>query len=150
MQLRRLCFGMITVALLAPQTVSAASLTYADIFAGSAPTQKLLLIGLALSTLACVGILTRKMLAQELTGGSPFISGMRFAGPIAGVFGCAYAALRMSVGIAAVSAPLSAKLLAPAFAEMATMIAAGFCTGVIAVASQWLIESRIERELLAA
>ena len=139
----------VTAALLIPGVAHAADLSLPAVFGNAAPLQKLVILGLLAATVASVVVSTRKLTSRHLDGGSAFVSGLRFGGPIAGVFGAAYAALKMSVGIATIPTAPTLKVLAPGFAEVATLVAIGFCSGIVAVALNWAIQARIDREVLA-
>jgi len=136
--------------LLAPISAHAASLGLTDVVANAAPVQKLILLGIVAATVAGVVVGGLKLAAgPRLAGGSAFLSSLRLGGPIAGILGAAYAALKMSAGIAAIPYEPTLKVLAPGFAEIAALIALGFLSGVIAVALNWAIEARIDRQVLA-
>ena len=150
MPLDRAPLTLATAALLVPGVARAADLSLPTVFGNAAPLQKLVILGLVVATVASMVVSTRKLTSRHLTGGSAFVSGLRFGGPIAGVFGAAYSALKMSVGIATIPTAPTLKVLAPGFAEVATLVALGFCSGIVAVALHWAIQARIDREVLAA
>jgi hypothetical protein len=132
-----------------PTVAGAASLGPGDIFADAAPLPKALMLGLLVAMLAGVVVAVRKLASgPRLAGGSAFISGLRMGGPIAGILGGAYAALRMSLGIANVPYEPTLKVLAPGFAEVSALVALGFLAGAVAVVLNWAIEARIDREVL--
>ena len=138
-------------ALLAPAAAHAAALDPGAVFANAAPLQKVVILGLAAATLAAAAIAARKMAAgPRLSGGSAFISALRFGAPVAGVFGGAFALFRLSLGIANVQAAPTLKMLAPGLAEAASIAALGFLCGLVAVALHWAIEARLDREILKA
>jgi hypothetical protein len=138
-------------ALVTPAMARAAALDPGVVFANAAPIQKLVMLALLAATLAAVAIAARKVASgPRLAGGSAFISGLRYGAPIAGVFGGAFALLRVSLGIANVQATPTLKMLAPGLAEAAAVAALGFLCGVIAVALHWAIEARLDREVLRA
>jgi hypothetical protein len=140
----------LTAALLSiPAIARAAGLGPADIFVNAAPLPKALMIGLLAAMLAGVVVAVRKLASgPRLAGGSAFIAGLRVGGPLAGILGGAYAALRMSIGIANVSYEPTLKMLAPGFAEVAALVVLGFLAGVVAIVLNWAIEARIDREVL--
>ncbi len=142
--------GLAAVLLIAPATAAHATpLGFTEVFADAAPFQQCLMLGIVVATVAAIALSVFKLLPGRLTGGSAFVSSLRFAGPIAGLLGAAYAAWKMCIGIATVPATPSLKVLAPGFAEIATLIALGALSGIIAIALTWAIEARIDRQVLA-
>jgi hypothetical protein len=134
--------------LLLPGMARAAAHGPGEIFADAAPVQKLIMIGLVGATLAGVAIVIQKLApGRHLSGGSAFISSLRLGGPIAGLLGGAYAALRMSLGVANIAYAPTLKELAPGFVEAAAVVALGLLCGAIAVVLNWSIEARIERQI---
>jgi hypothetical protein len=135
--------------LAAPSLARAAALGPGDIFLHAAPLQKAIMLGLLAATVAGIAVSVSKLAAgPRLAGGSAFVSGLRIGGPVAGILGGAYAALRMSIGIAAVPYAPTLKVLAPGFAEVAALVALGFLVGATAVVLNWAIEARIDRQVL--
>lgn len=136
------------MALCAPAVARAGPLDAGAVFMHAAPLQKVIMLGLAVATLAGLAIAARKLTAgPKLAGGSAFIAGLRFGAPIAGVLGGAFALFRLSLGIANVPGA-NLKMLAPGLAEAAAVLALGFLCGVIAVVLHWTIEARLDREVL--
>ena len=149
MPLRRLALA--AAVLFAPGMAHAAALSPAEIFANAAPLQKAIMIGLIGATLAGAGVALMKLASgPRLTGGSAFVSGLRLGGPITGILGGAYAALRMSLGVANIAYEPTLKILAPGFAEAAALVALGCLSGAVAVILNWSIEARIDRQVLGA
>jgi hypothetical protein len=141
--------GLVTAALAA--STRSAALDPVSVFADAAPLQKLLILGLVAATLAGAAIAARKLASgPKLAGGSAFVSGLRLGAPIAGLLGGAFAIFRLSVGLANVGVAVDLKQLAPGFAEAAAVVALGLLCGVVAVALNWAIEARIDREALGA
>ena len=143
---------MVIAALLAaPGMANAATFSAGGIFAGAAPFQKLLMLGLVIATLVGVVISIRKLASgPRLSGGSAFVSGLRLGGPIAGILGASFAALRMCVGIASATYTPTLKTLAPGCAEVAALVGLGFLSGAIAVLLHWAIEAQIDKQVLRA
>ena len=140
--------ALVVAGLLLPGMASAAALGPGEIFADAAPVQKLIIVGLSGATLAGVAILILKLApGRHLSGGSAFISGLRLGGPIAGLLGGAFAALRMSLGVANITYAPTLKVLAPGFAEAAAVVALGLLSGAVAVVLNWSIEARIDRQI---
>jgi len=146
---RLTCLGLAAALFIIPSVAGAAPLSFTDVARNAAPVQQLIMLGIAVATLAAVILSVFKLLPGRLSGGSAFVSSLRFAGPVAGVLGAAYAAWRMSIGIATVGYAPTLKVLAPAFAEIATLIALGALSGIIAIVLTWAIEARIDRQVLA-
>jgi len=146
---RSTCLGLAAALLVVPTVTYATPLSLTDVAANAAPVQQLLMLGIAIATLAAIIISVFKLLPGRLSGGSAFVSSLRFAGPVAGILGAAYAAWRMCIGIATVPDTPSLKVLAPGFAEIATLIALGALSGIIAIVLTWAIEARIDRQVLA-
>lgn len=111
--------------------------------------QAIVLILLLASVAALVLMVMRLVSGKRMPGGSAFLSGLRFAGPILGVVGACYAAFAMTMGVANVPIPVTLKMLAPGFAEMFLTTGLGFLTGVIAVFACWMTESRNRQGLSA-
>src|SRR5208283_3408218 len=133
--------ALLTAALLsAPAIARAASFGPGDIFADAAPLPKALMIGLVAAIAAGVVVAVRKLASgPRLAGGSAFVGGLRLGGPLVGILGGAYAALRMSIGIANVPYEPTLKVLAPGFAEVAALVVLGFLAGAAAVILNWAI-----------
>jgi len=142
-------FTLAAIALGTPAAASAAAVTPVTVFANAAPLQKIIMLAIVGAVAAGVAITALKLAAgPKLAGGSAFIAGLRFGAPIAGVLGGAFAIFRMAVGVANVSETPTLKMLAPGMAEAAGVVTLGFLAGVIAVALNWAIESRLDREVL--
>ncbi len=120
------------------------------VFSDATPMAKLLTVALIIASLAALAVLASKLRgARRLSGGSAFISGLRLGGPIIGGLGASYSLLMMTIGYANVGdVPL--KVLAPGFAECFLQISLGFLAGAVAVLCQWVVESRIDRQVLGA
>ena len=126
-------------------------LTPIKVFALAAPFPKLIVIALFVSAVAAVVVLVLKLRSeQRLAGGSAYLSGLRFGGPILGGCGACYSLLNMTLGYVNVGRDLPFKVLAPGFAEAFLMIGLGFFAGVVAVVANWAIESRIDHSVLKA
>jgi hypothetical protein len=126
-------------------------ITLATVFENAAPFQEALMVVLVLASIAALIVLALKLApGKRLSGGSAFLSGLRLGGPIIGLLGACRAAFGMAKAAAEVSYPVTLKVLAPGFAEIFVMIGLGFLTGVIAVFANWMVESRIDRQVLNA
>jgi len=144
-----ICLALAASLFAVPAVADAAPFSFIDVARNAAPFQQLLMLALVVATLAAIVISVLKLLPGRLSGGSTFVSSLRLAGPVAGVLGAAYAALKMSIGIASIPYTPTLKILAPGFAEIATVIALGLLSGIIAIVLTWAIEARIDRQVLA-
>ncbi|HWE45401.1 MAG TPA: MotA/TolQ/ExbB proton channel family protein [Caulobacteraceae bacterium] len=132
-------------------TVSVLSLTPAAIFQNATLLVKLDMAALALAAVVALVVCVVKLASgPRLTGGSAFLSGLRLGGPLAGLLGAAYGGVNMALGVANVPYPVTAKILAPGFAEALALILLGLIVGVVAVIANWAVEARIDRKVLAA
>lgn len=149
MPFRLVRLGLAAAFLMAPAAANATPLGFTEVFTNAAPIQQLIMLGITIATLAAIILSVSKLLPGRLSGGSAFVSSLRFAGPVAGLLGAAYAGWKMCIGIVTVGSAPSLKVLAPGFAEIATLIALGALSGIIAIALAWAIEARIDRQVLA-
>jgi len=141
----------ILAAVFAPGVASAAPLGFGDVLLHAAVAPKLIMLALAASAIAALLITGAKLArGHGLAGGSAFVSGLRFGGPIAGILGGAYGAVNMSLGLANIAYQPTLKVLAPGFAEITLLIGLGFAVGVVAVVLNWALEARIDRQVLSA
>lgn len=141
--------GFFAACLMVPTAAGAAPFGFVEVARNAAPFQQCLMLALVVATLAAIVISAMKLRPGHLSGGSTFVSSLRFAGPAAGVLGAAYAGLKMCIGIATVPITPTLKVLAPGLAEIATVLALGLVVGIIAIALTWAIEARIDRQVLA-
>ena len=86
----------------------------------------------------------------HLSGGSAFLSNLRWGGPMLGGLGAAYGALNMAIGISNQPGDVPLHTLAPGLAEIALMLGLGFLCGVTAVIANAAVEARIDRAVLRA
>ena len=148
MSLRLTRLGLAAALLVSPAAASAETPSLIDMAVNAAPVQQLVMLVITVATLAAIVITVLKLLPGRLTGGSAFVSSLRFAGPVMGLLGAAYAGWNMSIGIATIGAP-NLKVLGPGFALIAFLVAIGAVSGLIAIALTWAIEARIDRQVLA-
>lgn len=137
------------IAVALPVQAQAAILTPTIVFMDASPSMKVVMLGLLVATLAAIIVGVRKVLAgPNLSGGSAFVSALRLGGPLLGLLGGAYTGLMMFMGLARRGAqPI--EVLAPGLAEIAMLVLLGLLAGVVAVASHWAIEARIDRTVLS-
>jgi len=114
----------------------------------SAPVQLIVLV-LALAAVSAVIICVVKLRSgPRLAGGSAFVSGLRFGGPLAGLLGAAWGVWRMSVGLARVGGSVPTQVLARGWAEASLLALLGLACGLLAVVANWALEARIDRDVL--
>jgi hypothetical protein len=126
-------------------------LTLATVAMNAAPVPRLIILLLLLSSVAAIIVCIGKLLSgPRISGGSAFLSGLRFGGPLAGMLGAALTGLQMATGVANVVGPVPASILARGYAEIMLLLVLGFFTGAVAVIANWAVESRIDRSVLKA
>ncbi|MFT4076179.1 MAG: hypothetical protein QM647_11685 [Asticcacaulis sp.] len=124
------------------------NLAVIDIFTEAAwPIQALMLILtlFSLSALVIAGIKLR----GEISGGSAWLSALRWAGPLAGGVGAAYIFLFSFVALKQ-SGDVPLSVMAPGLAEVAFVFGLGLLSGVIAVIANAAIHARIDRAVLGS
>jgi hypothetical protein len=115
------------------------------------PVPKLIILALAIASVAAVIVCIGKLASgPRVSGGSAFLSGLRFGGPLAGLFGAALTGLNIAIGTANAAGPAPANILARGYAEIMLLMVFGFFTGAVAVIANWAVESRIDRSVLKA
>ena len=126
-------------------------LTMSGVVMSAPPIPKLIILLLILSSVAAVVVCARKLASgPRMSGGSAFLSGLRFGGPLAGLLGAALTGLHMAVGTANMAGAVPANILARGYAEIMLLMVFGFFTGALAVVANWAVESRIDRSVLKA
>lgn len=126
-------------------------MTLVNVFENAAYFQKAIMLVLVLSTVTALVVLALKLASgPRLSGGSAFLSGLRLGGPIIGLLGACYCGLAMALGVANTAHPVPMNVLAPGFAEIFLTIGLGFLAGGVAVFANWVVESRIDRQVLSA
>jgi biopolymer transport protein ExbB/TolQ len=134
-----------------PSNSDQVRMTLVTVFENASYFSKAIMLVLVLSTVAAFVVLALKLASgRRLSGGSAFLSGLRLGGPVIGLLGACYAGLCMALRAANVSYAVTLKVLAPGFAEIFLMIGLGFLAGVVAVFANWVVESRIDRQVLGA
>jgi biopolymer transport protein ExbB/TolQ len=119
------------------------------VFQDAGPIQKVVMIILLAAIVAALIVLVIKLAqGKRLSGGSAFLSGLRLGAPIIGVLGACLTGLNMTLGVANVPFPVTPKMLAPGIAESLMMLSLGLLAGVVAVVAHWVVESRIDRQVL--
>jgi hypothetical protein len=115
------------------------------------PVPKLIILALIISSVAAAIVCVGKLASgPRISGGSAFLSGLRFGGPLAGLFGAALTGLNLAVGAANLPQAAPEGLLAHGYAEIMMLMVFGFFTGAVAVIANWAVESRIDRSVLRA
>jgi hypothetical protein len=153
MLLRQISTATMVAALIAsPAFASAAGnppLTFWLVVSNTTMSVQLILLALAASMVAAVGVCVVKLMSRAgLSGGSAYLSGLRFGGPLAGLLGASVTGFIMFVGVANLPQPVTAAQLAPGIAEAMLMIMLGLCAGVVAVVCKWIVDARIDRAVL--
>ena len=121
------------------------------VFELAGPIGKLVVIVLLVSIVAALAVLAVKMAGgRRLSGGSAFLSGLRFGAPIIGILGACNSLLSMTLGVANAPVTVTLKMMAPGFAEAFLQVGLGFLAGAVAVFAHWAVESRIDRQVLSA
>ena len=121
------------------------------VFEFAGPLQKVVVIILILSAVAALAVLAVKLSGgRRLSGGSAFLSGLRFGAPIIGILGACDSLLNMTLGVANIRVEPTLKMLAPGIAESFLMVGLGFFAGAVAVFANWAVEARIDRQVLDA
>ncbi|UDF05131.1 hypothetical protein [Asticcacaulis sp. AND118] len=147
MRLLSLC--LVSASLLAPGMALAAPFTPLTIFQHAAMPVQVLILGLLAATAAAIAVCIRKLLqGPRLAGSSAFLKGLRLGGPLAGLVGAAFGTLNMTIGLANVKTVPPVAVLAPGWAEIASLILLGLITGSVAVIAHWAVEARIDRAVL--
>jgi hypothetical protein len=109
---------------------------------------KVVLILLAIATIAALVILVRKLLAgPNLAGGSAYLSGLRAGGPLLGLIGAGYGLMNSGIGVATVG-PVPLHEVMPGLIESLFLAIAGLVVGLIAIVAHWAVEARIDRQVL--
>jgi hypothetical protein len=111
---------------------------------------KFLMAGLLLATVAAIVVATRNLLGGPINGGSAFLSGLRYGGPLVGLLGAALNGLWSFMAIAATDAPMPFSVYAPGLAEAMLVLVFGLVSGVVGVIAHWAVEARIDRVVLKA
>jgi hypothetical protein len=124
------------------------AITPLGVFEQAGPLQQLVVITLILAAVAVLAI--KLSGGRRLSGGSAFLSSLRFGAPIIGILGACDSGLNMTLGMANLPFPPTLKMFAPGIAESFLMIGLGFFAGAIAVFAHWVVESRIDRQVLGA
>jgi hypothetical protein len=135
--------------ILAPAAAHAEPYSIPSVFTDAPIPIKVLMLSLAAATVAAIAVCLRK-LAQgpRLSGGSAYLRGLRYGGPLAGLVGAALGGLNMVIGVANLGAtpPLSA--LAHGIAEIVALVLLGLVSGAVAVIANWAVDARIDRTIL--
>ncbi len=123
-------------------------LTVATVALDASIPIKFLMVGLVLATLVGVVIAVRKLTGGPINGGSAFLSGLRYGGPLVGFLGAALNGLWSFMAIASIDRPLPFSVYAPGLAEAMLVLTLGLLSGVVAVIAHWAVEARIDRTVL--
>ncbi len=102
------------------------------------------MLGLIVASVAAV-VVAALGLAGRRRGGSAFLSGLRFGGPLAGLLGSAYCLFAMSLGVANYPTVPTLTQLAPGVAEAVLLFGLGMLAGCVAVIGHAAVEGRAGR-----
>jgi MotA/TolQ/ExbB proton channel family len=132
-------------------SLAAEPLTPFTVFQYAPPVQQFIIVVLIAAIVAAVIVLALKLSpGRRLSGGSAYLSGLRFGAPIVGLLGACHAGLYMTLAVASIPIEPTLKMFAPGVAESFEMVGLGFLAGAIAVVAHWAVESRIDRQVLGA
>ena len=123
-------------------------LTPVTIFFEAALPMQIIIVALVVAAIAAVVVTARKVTSgPHLTGGSTYLSALRLGAPLLGLLGAAFNGLMMFVGLARFgNQPMN--VLAPGLAEAAFLVVMGLVVGVVAVICHWIVEARVDRDVL--
>ena len=123
-------------------------LTPVTIFFEAALPMQIIIVALVVAAIAAVVVTVRKVTSgPHLTGGSTYLSALRLGAPLLGLLGAAFNGLMMFVGLARFgNQPMN--VLAPGLAEAAFLVVMGLVVGVVAVICHWIVEARVDRDVL--
>ena len=134
---------------LASPAMAAPQLGFTTLVLLSHPMLKLVMMVVAIATIAAVVITVRKLSAKDsLVGGSAFVKALRLGGPLLGLLGASYAAMNIFIGLSSFSKPVNPVIYMPSVAEAFAVLIVGLVSGVVAVIANWALEARIDREVL--
>lgn len=120
-------------------------LTVARMFVDAAPVVKIVLSGLLLMGLAALAILLLGLAraSKGMPGAARFLEGAMVAAPIAALFGAAWGALTIFLGIANTNVvPVNLAVAAPGIAEAILSIAAGLLALLLSVIAYGVVRPR--------
>ena len=125
-------------------------MTLLSVFGHAPPFVSAVMLLLFALSVAAIAITVGKLRpGSPLAGGSPYLSNLRWGGPMAGLLGGAHGALNMLVGIAN-RGETPMPVLAPGLAEVVLLVALGLITGIAATVANTAVEARIDRAVLRA
>lgn len=124
--------------------------TATAVFLNSTIPIKLMMLGLVVAMIAAVVVAIRKVSAGHISGGSTYISALRFGGPLLGLLGAALNGLWSFMGIASMGRSMPFEVYAPGLAEAMLVLSLGLLSGVVAVIANWAVEARVDRTVLKA
>lgn len=120
-------------------------LTVAQMYVDASPLVKIVLTGMVLTALAALAILMLGMArsSKGMAGAARFLEGAMMAVPVAALFGAAYGALTIFLGIANTNvSPVRLAVAAPGIAEAILSIATGLLALLIAVIAYRVVKPR--------
>ncbi|HEX3920013.1 MAG TPA: MotA/TolQ/ExbB proton channel family protein [Caulobacteraceae bacterium] len=137
------------VPLALPAIASAAPLDAVAVAEHATLINQLIMAALLAASVAGAVVCGLKLAAgPRQAGGSLFLSGLRFGGPLAGLLGAAWQALRSFIALSNLTTEPSLHALAPGLAECMLLIVLGLFAGAVAVMGNWALEARIDQAVL--
>lgn len=139
--------GMMAVVAATPALANE-RITATAVFMNATIPIKLMMLGLVVATVVAVVVAVRKVGAGHISGGSAYISGLRYGGPLVGFFGAALNGLWSFMAMASMDTVMPFSVYAPGLAEAMLVLSLGLLSGVVAVIANWAVEARIDRVVL--
>lgn len=138
-------------AVFAAAPASAAAFDVGAIVSASDAVSKAVMVSLLLASGAAVALAAAKVLARGgLTGGSAFVRGLRWAGPLLGLAGALHVMLTLFIGMARFGGSVPLAVYAPGLAEGVLVLLIGVVSGLVGVVCHAVIAARIDRAILQA
>ena len=119
-------------------------LTVPQMYVDASPVVKIVLAGLLLTGLAALVILLLGLVRSKSMGGAArFLEAAMIAAPVAALFGAAWGAMTIFLGIANTNVvPLNLAVAAPGIAEAILSVAAGLFALLLAVIAYGVVKPR--------
>lgn len=139
----------VAAVILVPAAAHAEPYSVTGVFTAAPIPIKLLMLALTAATIAAIVVCLRKLMrGPRLSGGSAYLRGLRYGGPLAGLVGAAVGGLNMIIGIANFGSTPPMPVLAHGIAEVVALFLLGLVSGAVAVIANWAVDSRIDRAIL--
>jgi hypothetical protein len=149
--IRRASLLGLVAAVISPAMAFAEPLTPIGMFQNANHFVQAIMLGLILATVAAVIVCMMKLMSGPgLSGGSAYLSALRFGGPVAGLLGAAWGGMLMAFSLANTAAAVPGYVLARGGAETMALVVLGLLCGAVAVICKWAVDARIDRAILKA